>query len=252
MWPVSGSESSRGFVMVLRLFLLTAWLLAALGAGVYHLSAGPEKMKVDTAALRLAEAEAAAAKEDYTEAIEGYDLALAALPAHRKDDARKIRLEKAKAQMLAKKLPEAHADLKALVDELAAEPGVDAKFAADARSTLANAQYYTTWLMRLEGLGHDVWEPEIDAARQNYKLLAEQADARGDGGTATKAREDLEAAIRLARAELSELQGMPLPKQCKGCCSCKSNRVGKKPQQPKVKQDVRSAGGSPPIDDGGH
>jgi hypothetical protein len=234
--------------MVLRLFLLTGWLLAALGVGVYHLGAGPEKMKLDVAATRLTEAEAAAKAEDFAEAIEKYDLALAALPTDRKDDARKIRLEKAKAQMLAKKLPEAHADLKVLVDELTAEPNADAKLLADARSTLANAQYYTTWLMRLEGLGATEWEPEIDAARQNYKLLAEQAT---DPAAAQKASEDLEAAIRLARMELSDLQAMPLPKQCKGCCSCKSNRPNKNAPK-KKRDDARGASGAQPLDDSGH
>ena len=47
---------------------------------------------------------------------------------------------------------------------------------ADARGALANAQYYTTWLMRLEGLPREEWQPEIEASRQNYKLLAERAE----------------------------------------------------------------------------
>ncbi|MGL6077084.1 MAG: hypothetical protein ACRC8S_23260 [Fimbriiglobus sp.] len=234
--------------MVLRLCLLTVWLLAALGVGVYHLSAGEQKMKLDAANQLLIQADAAGKSGDYAEAITLYDQALAAIPAERKDDSRKIRVEKAKAQMLANKLPEAHADLKVLVDELTADKTADAKVLSEARSTLANAQYYTTWLMRLEGLGEEEWLPEIDAARQNYKLLAEQ----GTPEAQAIATEDLEAAIRLARMSLNDLQAMPLPKQCKGCCSCKSNRPSKKQGPKKEKQDVRSAGGSPPIEDGGH
>jgi hypothetical protein len=84
---------------------------------------------------------------------------------------------------------------------------------ADARASLANAQYYMTWLMRLEGLSRDVWEPEIEAARQTYRLLADQATAGGDDQAAKSQRENLEASIRLARMELSELQGLPLPSQ---------------------------------------
>ena len=42
------------------------------------------------------------------------------------------------------------------------------------------SQYYMTWLMRLEGLSADEWEPEIESARQTYRLLAEQAEAAGD------------------------------------------------------------------------
>jgi hypothetical protein len=78
---------------------------------------------------------------------------------------------------------------------------------------MANAQYYMTWLMRLEGLGRDAWEPEIESARQTYKLLAEQAEQRGDTPAAKTHQEDLESAIRLARLDLSELQGLPLPSQ---------------------------------------
>ena len=70
-----------------------------------------------------------------------------------------------------------------------------------------------TWLMRLEGLGREAWEPEIEAARQNFKLLAEQAEKSGDRVAAQMRKEDLESAIRLARMDLSELQGLPLPSQ---------------------------------------
>ena len=99
------------------------------------------------------------------------------------------------------------------MDELAGDSPPDQKLLADARSTLANSQYYMTWLMRLEGLGRDAWEPEVEAARQTYKLLAEQAEKRGDAAAAKKYREDLESSIRLARMDLSDLQGLPLPSQ---------------------------------------
>jgi hypothetical protein len=78
---------------------------------------------------------------------------------------------------------------------------------------MANSQYYITWLMRLEGHTQEVWEPEIETARQTYKLLAEQAQAKGDTTAVKKHTEDLEAAIRLARMDLGELQGLPLPSQ---------------------------------------
>jgi len=238
--------------LAVRILVLTAWLLVAVGGVTYHLSAGPRQEKLDDAARLIKEAEACAAGEDYVNAVDRYEEALKALPEDRKAEARKLRLEKAKAQMLAKQLPEAYGDLKALVDELAADPSADPKVLAEARSAHANAQYYMTWLMRLEGLGQEEWEPEIEAARQAYKLLAEQAEAAGDTASAKKHKEDLEAAIRLARMDLTELQGLNLPKQCKGCCSCKNGRKPNKTQKKPEKQDVRSAGGPPPLDDSGH
>jgi acetyl esterase/lipase len=83
----------------------------------------------------------------------------------------------------------------------------------EARSALANAQYYTTWLMRLEGAPEAEWQAEIDASRQNYKLVAEQALAGSDAKSAKVAQDDLESAIRLARMDIADLQGLPLPSQ---------------------------------------
>ncbi len=199
--------------MALRILLLTVWLLVPVVGYALHMGPGQDQVKLDAAAAQVRAAETAAADQDYPTAVDRYDDALKALPAGRTAEARKIRLEKAKAQMLARKLPEAHADLKALVDELAADPAADAKLLAEARSATANANYYMTWLMRLEGLGPDVWEPEIESARQTYKLLAEQSEQAGDTAATQKHKEDLEAAIRLARMDLGELQGLPLPSQ---------------------------------------
>jgi len=199
--------------LAVRILVLTGWLLLAVAGVTYHLSAGPRQEKLDGVARLIKEAEAAAADQDYINAVDRYDEALKLLPEDRKAEARKIRLEKAKAQMLAKQLPEAHGDLKALVDDLVNDPDADPKLLAEARSAMANANYYMTWLMRLEGLSQEVWEPEVEAARQTYKLLAEQAEASGDAAAAKKHKEDLEAAIRLARMDLGELQGLPLPSQ---------------------------------------
>lgn len=238
--------------MAIRILLLTGWLLLPVAGLAYHVGPGQEQKALDAVAKHVKAAEAAAADEDYAEAADEYNEALKLLPEGRTAEARKLRLEKAKAQMLAKQLPEAHADLKTLVDELAADPAADPKLVADARSAAANSQYYATWLMRLEGLGRDEWEPEVEAARQTYKLLAEEAAKRGDDAAAKKHTEDLEAAVRLARMDLSELQGLNLPKQCKGCCSCKGRKLAKKGPKPPKQNDIRSAGGAPPPDDSGH
>ncbi len=199
--------------MTTRILLLTGWLLVAVAGVTYHLTAGPGQEKLDTAAVRVKEAETAAADKNYADAVTKYEAALAALPSERKAEARKIRLEKAKAQMLAKQLPDAHADLKGLVEELATDPTADATLLADARSAMANSNYYMTWLMRLEGLPRDTWEPEVEAARQTYKLLAEQAETSGNADAAKRHKEDLESSVRLARMDLGELQGLPLPSQ---------------------------------------
>ena len=73
----------------------------------------------------------------------------------------------------------------------------------------------TVGLVEYDGSGpcREEWEPEIEAARQNYRLLAERAKLRGDAKLAKQCCEDLESAVKLARMDLQELQGIPLPNQ---------------------------------------
>jgi hypothetical protein len=115
--------------------------------------------------------------------------------------------------MMISQLPQANSQLLLLVDELAGDDGADPELLRDARHTLANSQYYMTWLTRLEGAGREEWEPRIEAARQTFKLLAEEAAEAGDEDRLRASQEDLESAIRLARMDLTELQGLPLPSQ---------------------------------------
>jgi predicted negative regulator of RcsB-dependent stress response len=197
----------------MRVILLVGWLLAAIGAAAWHYGPGQDYLKRDDAARAREEANHQATASNWGEAIAKYDEALKSLPIERIADARAIRLQRAKAQMMARKLPDAHADLRGIVDEMKDDPKADEKVLADARSTLANAQYYITWLMRLEGQPRDAWEPEIEAARQTYRLLAERSEAQGDAVNAKRHKEDLESAIRLERMDLGELQGLPLPSQ---------------------------------------
>jgi hypothetical protein len=197
----------------MRILLLTGWLLLPVIGAAWHYGPGQERMQLDRVASVLAEADKAAAGEQWAKANDLYEEALRMMPADRIGDIRRVRLERAKAQMLAHKLPVARQDLKELVHEMEFDPSADKGLLAESRAALANAQYYTTWLMRLEGYHRDDWEPEIEAARQNFRLLAEQAESKGDTAAAKKHAEDLESAIRLARMDLGELQGLPLPQQ---------------------------------------
>jgi hypothetical protein len=183
-----------------------------IGFGFYHYGPGQDRLKLDEVSRLLIRADRHASAGEHAEAVELYDEALKLLPAERVGENRRIRLEKAKAQMLAQQLPAARKDLETLCEELQ-QPGGDEKLLAESRSALAQSQYYMTWLMRLEGLPREAWEPEIEGARQTYRLLAEQAEAKKDPARAEKNREDLESAVRLARMDLDELQGLPLPSQ---------------------------------------
>jgi hypothetical protein len=197
----------------MRILMLTGWLLVPLIAAAWHFGPGQEQEQLDHVAALLARADQAAAEGQWSQADELYDEALGLLPLEQVAARRQARLERAKARLQAHKLPLAHQDLKELVQELSTDAAADPGILAEARAALANAQYYVTWLMRLEGQPREDWEAEIEAARQNFRLLAEQAEARGDASAAKKYEEDLESAVRLARMDLAELQGLPLPSQ---------------------------------------
>jgi hypothetical protein len=211
----------------MRKFLLFVWLLLPAAALAYHYGPGQERVRCDQAAEAITRAKDfafqaralalekgdEAAKALWTEAEKACGEALALVPPERTADVRALRLERAKAQMNIGQLPDARHEFEALVEELAADPKAAKSDVRDARTGLAQSQYFMTWLMRLEGSPRTDWEPEIEAARQNYKLLAEEATALGDTTAATRGREDLESAIKLERMELKDLQGLPLPSQ---------------------------------------
>jgi hypothetical protein len=211
----------------MRKALLFAWMLLPVAAGAYHFGPGQDRVRVDQAAeaaLRAEEAANAAreiaaqegdlaAHERWAEAEAAYSEAIELLPAGMVAQSRALRLERAKAQMFVSQLPEARRELEGLVREVSEDPAADRAIADGAREALANAQYYTTWLMRLEGASREEWEPEIEASRQHYKWLAEESARSGDMKLAAASRENLESAVRLARMDLTELQGLPLPSQ---------------------------------------
>ena len=198
---------------MVRTLLAVGWLLVPVGVGIWHYGPGQDYRQMDDVARVLALADRDAAAGEWAAAVEQYDEALRLLPPGKTATIRGVRLERGKAQMMAHQLPEANQDLKALVDEIQADGTAAPTLLAEARSALAQSQYYMTWLMRLEGEPRERWEPEIEAARQTYRLLAEEAGSKGDTAAAEIMSEDLEAAVRLARMDLSELQGLPLPSQ---------------------------------------
>ena len=194
----------------MRNVLLVTWLVLPIGAWAYHEGPGQDRVALDKCDAILVDAHAAADKGLWADAISGYQKALEELPEGHDHLAQRLRLELNKARIQNKGLTEARADLEILVEHLVADEQRDEQLLSEARQSLARAQFYTTWLMRLEGLHREEWEPEIEAARQNWRLLAEQA---GTAAEKSQHQQDLEAAIKLARLEIEDLQGLPLPSE---------------------------------------
>lgn len=193
--------------------ILVVWLLMPLAAWTYHEGPGQEWMKLDEVDKQLSLADAAVAETDWAGACKSYAAALQSLPAEKVNSSRRIRLALNQARMMQRQLPKARAALAKLLNEMAQDADADQGLLDEVRRAQANSQYYITWLMRLEGYPREVWEPEIEASRQNYRLIAERAGKSGEKALAKMNREDVESAVKLARLDLEELQGLPLPSQ---------------------------------------
>ncbi len=202
----------------MRTPILLLWLSLPLAAWAYHEGPGQDGLKLDEVDSYLVKADAAVAQEDWDAANKNYEAALQAFPdddgdSSRVDIRRRIQLAINQIRLQNEQLPQAQKALANLTDELKADANADPETMQKALTAQANAQYYITWLMRLEGYTREEWEPEIEVARQTYRLLAERADKSGKKIASAERREDLEASIALARMDLQELQGLPLPSQ---------------------------------------
>lgn len=232
----------------MKVLLFTFWCLIPLALAAFHYGPGHEKLLLDDTADFLKSAKDHARTEDWPKAVEAYEKALSALPKERLSDSWPIRLELARARMESGGLPQAREELGALVREVDADPQADPKLRDGALAALASSRFYMTYLMKLEGLPDYEWEPEIDAARQEQKLLLQRATAAGDKAAAGLYADDLEASIRLERMDPAELYGQAIPKKCCGCKSgkCQGKKTSPKPsQKPK---DARGASAGPPND----
>ena len=194
----------------MKIALTTFWLLVPLAFAAWHYGPGQDHLELDDAQTLITKAEKALVEENYLNAITNWEAALGKLPSEKVTLGRRLELEIAKAKMLNQKLPEAREELAELMLILDADENADSELRDETRSALANSRYYMTYLMKLEGLPDAAWEPEIEAARQEYKLLAETAT---NSNLAKTSADDLEAAIRLARIDPAELYGLPIPNQ---------------------------------------
>ncbi len=104
-------------------------MLIPVGALAYHLGPGQAQLGLDRASQVLLEADQLAGQKKWDLAQAQYERALELVPGEQIGRIRKIRLERAKAQMENAQLPAAHADLKSLVAELGADPNCRCKIA---------------------------------------------------------------------------------------------------------------------------
>ena len=197
----------------MKKWILSLWLLIPALVLAYHYGPGQRGLMIDEASLMVAAANHYTLQKDWPKTIELCEKTLETLPEDEVQLRRRVVLEKAKAQMMASQLPQARNALITLMDEIALDAKESDTFKDDVRQSLANSEFYMTWLMRLEGLPRSEWQPHVESARQHFKYLAEGRVSGDQSEKAIQHRKDLESTIRLARMDLTELQGLPLPSQ---------------------------------------
>jgi hypothetical protein len=210
----------------------------------YHFGPGQSRLSAERAAKLIAEARQLETAEQWTEAAEAWAAALAATPSEKTTQRLQIQLAHANARIYAGELPEAMDQMEKLLTE--SQSGkASAELQREIRSSLASSRYYAAWLMRLEGGTTEEWLQQAESARQHFRLLAEETK-----GTTLAAsyEKNLEATVRLEQMDLSELQGLPLPKKCSGCknvcqkCRSQSQSKCENPGEKKEQKDARGAG----------
>lgn len=228
------------------------WLLVPVCIIAWHYGPGQDSLARDQASAFIKNARFAESKDDWKGARENYRQALMLMPSGDSDVRLALQLAQAKTRMYVGELPEAMEEVDTLLEE-AISVGASKALLDEIRSTSGLMHYYVAWLMRLEGAETEEWTEQTEIARQQFRLLSEQLASAGNA-EAKAYQENLEAVIRLARMDLSELKGLPLPKECEGNgnCSgkCRSQKESKTKAAPKpsdIRQEIseqKSSGAS--------
>ncbi len=222
--------------------LILIWALAPVALLAYHFGPGQNGRAREKSKASIQVALDFEAKKQWRQAIDAYNEALAALPDTETTKRQQLLLARANARIYVGELPEAMLEMEHLLDETTKRG--DGELESNVRSSLASAQYYTGWLMRLELAEKKEWKEPLEKARQNFRLLAEQT-AKADTKESKDHQKNLEAVVRLARMDLSEVQALSLPKKCEGnknvCSKCRGQKKSNKPKAMKKKEDARGA-----------
>lgn len=122
-----------------------------------------------------------------------------------------VRLVRARALVRAGDIGAGANELEELIEANPADPGSD--LVLQAREELATAYYYGARLMRLAGRPGEEWREISGRARQNYRYLAEHAQAAGkDDATIANHQKNGELVLNLEQSSLNELYASARPK----------------------------------------
>ncbi len=241
---------------VKRTMLWAAWGLVPLAALVVHAGPGQALWSRDTAASVLRDAKVAEANEEWKEAAAKYAHARQLLPADELRLVAELSLAEARATAWSGDLLAAGVQLETLLGQQIDEKSepVAPDFVKRVRAELASTAYATAWALRVEGAPRQEWGPESELARQQYRLLAENAVESRDE-MAQVMKENLEAVIRFQDIDESQLQKMEQPGQCQNSKPglrqgkrSQSMSKGKQPKPQDARDKINQGGGENPFD----
>ena len=195
----------------MRKVCLFIWCLLPIAWACYYYGPGQEHLKKDNAAELMQTAREHEKNGEWQKARALYDQALKELPEKNSDSEKvTLRLAKLRTFLNSSEAVKATEEAEALIMDIQnGKINVSEKYKDDIRASLAHAEYYTAWHMRLEGSPREKWMKELETSRQNFRILAEE---NGDKSLKT----NLEAAILLARMDLNKLKTLPLPDKDSG------------------------------------
>ncbi len=227
-----------------RKLFWTAWCLLPVALLAFHFGPGQEWLKRDDARRAIHTALAAERDLDWTTAADAYADARESLPADARAQRTRLALEEAKARIQAGEIIEGQTQLEELLADELAQSSPDEAMVRELRDELGTTAYWAAWLMRLDGALPDEWLLEAETARQHFRLLAEDAE---DPAAAETHKKNVEAVIRLEQMDLSELQALPLPKNCPNCSNglCQKKREQrlskcKKPGNKDAREEIKT------------
>ena len=195
----------------MRKVCLFIWCVLPIAWACYYYGPGQEHLKRDNAAELMQQARVEEKNANWDKARDLYDEALKALPEEDSDKEKvTLRLAKLRTFLNSSEAVKATEEAEALMlDVETGKLNISNKYKNDIRASLAHAEYYTAWHMRLEGSPRVKWMKELETARQNFRVLAEQQNDKS-------LKTNLEAAILLARMDLNKLKTIPLPDKDSG------------------------------------
>ena len=179
------------------------WLVIPVVLITIHYQWGIEKLEKEKALSIAREAVVLEKKawetwspEDWENAQEAYDEAIANLPDNELQSRAELELASARSCLYKGELVEAMDSLKHLLKRTESE-NIDPELKDEIRETLARSQYGIAWVMRKKHVNRSVWNNIAEASRQNFRYLAENASNTINKETYIK---DLEASVRLVNS----------------------------------------------------